>query len=224
VAAYLICVGYEAGPAFIRHFPERSCPACSRRRGTPRPLPPYRSSRPVLLVRLPMQGQPEFTARETAEPVVRPGRSRDPAAHRHRAGPSQLLHIVSGTREGDRVTVRVIPFSKGAPVLSGPFTLLEPTAACRTSCIPAPAGRLQHGHRRRPGWDYADTPEKLLETALPAEDCSSSSAPQPGNVLSRFPIVLARLAAPCGHCLPAAAPGRHAGPSHPGWMGLSHVT
>ena len=40
--------------------------------------------------------------------------------------PDQLMHIVSQVRDDERITVRVIPFGKGAHAgLSGPFTLLE---------------------------------------------------------------------------------------------------
>ena len=86
--------------------------------------------------------------------------------------PDQLMHIVSRARDDDRITVRVIPFSKGAHAgLSGPFTLLEfdgglpdllyLDAAGKSSAWSAATRRIA---------EYADSFESLVEMALSAEE------------------------------------------------------
>ena len=83
------------------------------------------------MVKLRVQRQTELAQRAAPprqyfvldEAVIRRhiGVAKDPAIM-----PNQLLHIVSRARNDDRITVRVIPFSKGAHAgLPGPFTLLE---------------------------------------------------------------------------------------------------
>ena len=86
--------------------------------------------------------------------------------------PNQLLHIVSRAQGDDRVTVRVIPFSKGEHAgLSGPFTLLEFDGSV-PDVLYLDAGRelisiVTSDDRVS---EYADLFEQLLDSALPAKE------------------------------------------------------
>jgi transcriptional regulator with XRE-family HTH domain len=178
-ATYLNYVGYEAGSSFIRQFPGTVVPGLLQ-------TPDYAEALTVIavepvrvapVVRLRMQRQTELARRVPPprryfvldEAVIRRhiGVEKDPAIM-----PTQLLHIVRQAREDDRVTVRVIPFSKGAHAgLSGPFTLLEFDGGL-PDVLYLDTGKeaidmLTSDDRVS---DYADTFEKLLDAALPAEE------------------------------------------------------
>jgi transcriptional regulator with XRE-family HTH domain len=174
---YLNYVGYEAGAASIRQYPGTVVPGLLQ-------TPQYAevltavSVEPVRVapvVKLRMQRQAELARRETSpsqhfvldEAVIRRhiGREQDPAIM-----PGQLLHIVSRAREDDRVTVQVIPFSKGEhPGLSGPFTLLEFDGGL-PDVLYLDTGKeaISMLTSDRQVSEYADTFGKLLEAALPA--------------------------------------------------------
>jgi transcriptional regulator with XRE-family HTH domain len=178
-APYLNYVGYEAGAAFIRQFPGTVVPGLLQ-------TPEYAEAltaisvtplRVAPVVRLRMQRQSELAQRESSprqyyvldEAVIRRhiGIQKDPSIM-----PNQLLHIASRAREDERVTVRVIPFRRGAHVgLSGPFTLLEFDGGL-PDVLYLDAGReiigIVTGDDRVS--EYADRFEQLLETALPAEE------------------------------------------------------
>lgn len=178
-ATYLNYVGYEMGAAFIRQFPGTVVPGLLQ-------TPQYAEAltaisvepvRVAPVVKLRMQRQAELARREPPprryfvldEAVIRRhiGIEKDPAIM-----PSQLLHIVGQAEKDDRVTVRVIPFSKGAHVgLSGPFTLLEFDGGL-PDVLYLDTGReiinmLTSDDRVS---EYADRFEQLLESALPAEE------------------------------------------------------
>jgi transcriptional regulator with XRE-family HTH domain len=176
--AYLNYIGYEAGAAFIRQFPGTVVPGLLQ-------TPEYAEAltaisvepvRVAPVVKLRMQRQSELAQREAPprqyfvldEAVIRRhiGIETDPAIM-----PNQLLHIAGRARDDDRVTVRVIPFSKGAHLgLSGPFTLLEFDGGL-PDLLYLDTGReditmIASDDRVS---EYADTFEKLLESALPAD-------------------------------------------------------
>lgn len=173
---YLNYVGYEAGAAFIRQFPGTVMPGLLQ---TPQyaealtaiSIEPVRVA-PVVGLR--MQRQAELARREPRpyryfvldEAVIRRhiGIEKDPAIM-----PSQLLHIVRQAQEDDRVTVRVIPFGKGAHAgLSGPFTLLEFDGGL-PDVLYLDTGKEAINMLTSDGQvsEYADSFEKLLEAALP---------------------------------------------------------
>jgi Domain of unknown function (DUF5753) len=82
------------------------------------------------------------------------------------------MHIVSQARDDDRITVRVIPFSKGAHAgLSGTFTLLEFDGGLPDLLYLDPGrdviGVVGNDERIA---EYADSFESLVEIALSAED------------------------------------------------------
>jgi transcriptional regulator with XRE-family HTH domain len=178
-ATYLNYVGYEAGAAFIRQFPGTVMPGLLQ---TPQyaealtaiSIEPVRVA-PVVGLR--MQRQTELARREPPpyryfvldEAVIRRhiGIEKDPAIM-----PSQLMHIVRQAQEDNRVTVRVIPFSKGAHAgLSGPFTLLEFDGGL-PDVLYLDTGKeaidmLTSDDRVS---EYADSFESLLEVALSADE------------------------------------------------------
>jgi transcriptional regulator with XRE-family HTH domain len=178
-APYLSYVGYEAGAAFIRQFPGTVVPGLLQTAQYAEALTAI-SVAPVRVapvVKLRMQRQSELAKRESPprqyyvldEAVIRRhiGVQLDPAIM-----PNQLMHIVSRARDDDRVTVRVIPFSRGAHVgLSGPFTLLEFDGGL-PDVLYLDAGREIIGIVTSDDRvsEYADRFEQLLETALPAEE------------------------------------------------------
>ena len=174
---YLNYVGYEAGASFIRQFPGTVMPGLLQ-------TPQYAEAltaisvepvRVAPVVGLRMQRQAELAKRSPRpyryfvldEAVIRRhiGIEKDPAIM-----PSQLRHIVRQAEEDDRVTVRVIPFSKGAHAgLSGPFTLLEFEGGL-PDVLYLDTGKeainmLTSDDRVS---EYADSFESLLEVALPA--------------------------------------------------------
>jgi len=174
---YLNYVGYEAGASFIRQFPGTVMPGLLQ---TPRYAEALTaiSIEPVKVapvVGLRMQRQAELAKRAPRpyryfvldEAVIRRhiGIQKDPAIM-----PSQLRHIVRQAEEDDRLTVRVIPFSKGAHAgLSGPFTLLEFDGGL-PDVLYLDTGKeainmLTSDDRVS---EYADSFESLLEVALPA--------------------------------------------------------
>lgn len=178
-ADYLNYVGYEAGASFIRQFPGTVVPGLLQ-------TPAYAEAltaisvdpvRVAPVVRLRMQRQTELARRESPprrqfvldEAVVRRhiGVEKDPAIM-----PSQLLHIVSQAEQDDLVTVRLIPFSKGAhAALSGPFTLLEFDGGL-PDVLYLDTGKevinmLASDNRVS---EYADSFESLLKVALPADE------------------------------------------------------
>jgi hypothetical protein len=170
-------VGYEAGASFIRQFPGTVMPGLLQ---TPQyaevltaiSVEPLKVA-PVVGLR--MQRQAELAKRAPRpyryfvldEAVIRRhiGIEKDPAIM-----PSQLRHIVRQAEEDDRLTVRVIPFSKGAhAALSGPFTLLEFDGGL-PDVLYLDTGKeainmLISDDRVS---EYADSFESLLEVALPA--------------------------------------------------------
>jgi transcriptional regulator with XRE-family HTH domain len=177
--AYLNYVGYEAGAAFIRQFPGTVVPGLLQ-------TPEYAEAltaisvdpvRVASVVKLRVQRQIELAQREVPprqyfvldEAVIRRhiGVAKDPSIM-----PSQLLHIVSRTRDDDRVTVRVIPFSRGEHAgLPGPFTLLEFDGGL-PDLLYLDTGReaINMVSNDDKVSEYADVFERLLEDALPAEE------------------------------------------------------
>jgi transcriptional regulator with XRE-family HTH domain len=177
LVTYLNYVGYEAGASFIRQFPGTVMPGLLQ-------TPQYAEAltaisvepvRVAPVVGLRMQRQAELAKRSPRpyryfvldEAVIRRhiGIEKDPAIM-----PSQLRHIVRQAEEDDRVTVRVIPFSKGAHAgLAGPFTLLEFEGGL-PDVLYLDTGKeainmLTSDDRVS---EYADSFESLLEVALPA--------------------------------------------------------
>jgi len=174
---YLNYVGYEAGASFIRQFPGTVMPGLLQTPQYAEALTAI-SIEPVKVapvVGLRMQRQAELAQRVPRpyryfvldEAVIRRhiGIQKDPAIM-----PSQLRHIVRQAEEDDRLTVRVIPFSKGAHAgLSGPFTLLEFDGGL-PDVLYLDTGKeainmLTSDDRVS---EYADSFESLLEVALPA--------------------------------------------------------
>ena len=177
---YLNYVGYEAGAAFIRQFPGTVVPGLLQTREyavelTANSVDPDKVA-PV--VRLRLQRQSELAQRSAPprqyyvldEAAIRRhiGIEKDPAIM-----PNQLLHIVDKARNDALITIRVIPFEAGAhPGLSGPFTLLEFDGDL-PDILYLDAGRdtivmINGGDPQVSG--YAADFEKLLETALPADE------------------------------------------------------
>lgn len=177
--AYLTYVGYEAGASFIRQFPGTVVPGLLQTLAYAEALTAIyvEPVRVAPVVDLRMQRQAELAQRVPSpqqyyildEAVIRRhiGIAKDPAIM-----PNQLLHIVDRARYDDRVTVRLIPFSKGAhPGLAGPFTLLEFDGGL-PDLLYLDTGRedidmVTNVDRVS---QYADTFEKLLDDALPAEE------------------------------------------------------
>lgn len=177
--AYLNYVGYEAGAAFIRQFPGTVVPGLLQTAEYAEALTAISVDpvRVASVVKLRVQRQTELAQRGAPprqyfvldEAVIRRhvGVAKDPAIM-----PSQLLHIVSRARDDVRVTVRVIPFSKGEHAgLPGPFTLLEFDGGL-PDLLYLDTGReaINMVSRDDKVSEYADIFERLLETALPAEE------------------------------------------------------
>jgi transcriptional regulator with XRE-family HTH domain len=177
---YLDYVGYEAGAAFIRQYQGAVVPGLLQ-------TPEYARAVTVIsvedrhkidaVVGLRIQRQAELARRE---PPPRQYYVLDEAVIRRHVGmpdepsvmPDQLKHMVSRVRDDDRVTVRVIPFAKGAHAgFSGPFTLLEFDGSL-PDILYLDAGRDVIGmvsiYERVA--EYADSFESLVETALSADD------------------------------------------------------
>jgi transcriptional regulator with XRE-family HTH domain len=131
--SYLSYVGYEAGAASIRQFHGAVVPGLLQTREYAEALT-AQGAAPIdvgPVVRLRMTRQAELAKRHRPprenyvldEAVIRRhvGIKKDPAIM-----PKQLRHIAKVVEGGDRVTVRVVPFTAGAHVgMFGPFTLLE---------------------------------------------------------------------------------------------------
>jgi transcriptional regulator with XRE-family HTH domain len=176
---YLNYVGYEAGASFIRQFPGTVMPGLLQ-------TPQYAEALTVIgvepvrvapVVRLRMQRQAELARREPTpgryfvldEAVIRRhiGIEQDPAIM-----PNQLTHIVNQAGQDDRLTVRVIPFSKGAHAgLSGPFTLLEFDGGLPDVLyLDTGKGAINMLTSDDRVSEYADAFESLLKVALPADE------------------------------------------------------
>ena len=173
-------MGYETGAVFIRQFQGSVVPGLLQ-------TPDYARALTVIsveekatidaVVGLRLQRQSELARRDPRprqyyildEAVVRRniGAPGDPSIM-----PDQLMHIVSQVRDDDRITVRVIPFGKGAHAgLSGPFTLLEFDGGL-PDLLYLDAGREVIGvvgNDERIA-EYADSFESLVEIALSAEE------------------------------------------------------
>jgi hypothetical protein len=130
------------------------------------------------VVKLRMQRQAELAKREDSvrqeyvldEAVVRRhvGVSTDPGIM-----PDQLRHIADQASSDERLTVRLIPFQRGAhPGLSGAFTLLEfdgdlpdlvylDPGRAELAVIATDSGAVS---------EYADSFEALLDLALPENE------------------------------------------------------
>jgi transcriptional regulator with XRE-family HTH domain len=132
-STYLSYVGYEAGAAFLRQFHGAVVPGLLQTLEYAAELsaPGLEPIDTAPAVRLRMRRQKELAKRHHPpresyvidEAVIRRhvGINKDPAIM-----PNQLRHIADLAESGDRVTVRVIPFTAGAHVgMFGPFTLLE---------------------------------------------------------------------------------------------------
>jgi transcriptional regulator with XRE-family HTH domain len=179
-ATYLEYVGYETGAVFIRQFQNSVVPGLLQ-------TPEYARALTVIsveekatidaVVGLRLQRQSELARREPRprqyyildEAVVRRniGAPGDPSIM-----PDQLRHIVTQARDDDRITVRVIPFSKGAHAgLSGTFTLLEFDGGLPDLLYLDPGRDVISvvGNDERIA-EYADSFESLVEIALSAED------------------------------------------------------
>lgn len=177
---YLEYVGYETGAVFIRQFQGSVVPGLLQ-------TPDYARALTVIsveekatidaVVGLRLQRQSELARRD---PRPRQYYILDEAVVRRNVGapedlsimPDQLMHIVSQVRDDDRITVRVIPFGKGAHAgLSGPFTLLEFDGGL-SDLLYLDAGREVIGVVGNDDRiaEYADSFESLVEIALSAEE------------------------------------------------------
>jgi transcriptional regulator with XRE-family HTH domain len=179
-APYLDYVGYETGAAFIRQYQGTVVPGLLQ-------TPEYARAVTVIsvedrrkidaVVGLRLQRQAELARRD---PPARQYYVLDEAVIRRHVGipdepsvmPDQLKHMVSRVRDDERVTVRVIPFARGAHAgFSGPFTLLEFDGSL-PDILYLDAGRdvigmVSNGERVA---EYADSFESLVEAALSADD------------------------------------------------------
>ena len=178
--AYLDYVGYEAGAAFIRQFQGTAVPGLLQTADYARALTVVsveERRRIEAVVGLRLQRQSEL-ARRAIPP--RQYYVLDEAVIRRRVGvpedpsimPDQLMHIVSRARDDDQITVRVIPFAKGAHAgFSGPFTLLEFDGGL-PDILYLDAGRevISIVTSDEKVAEYADSFESLVETALSAAD------------------------------------------------------
>ena len=178
--AYLEYVGYEAGAVFIRQFQGSVVPGLLQTPDYARALTVISVEEPAMVdavVGLRLQRQSELARRE---PPPRQYYILDEAVIRRNIGapddpsimPDQLMHIVSQARDDDRITVRVIPFSKGAHAgLSGTFTLLEFDGGLPDLLYLDPGrdviGVVGNDERIA---EYADSFESLVEIALSPEE------------------------------------------------------
>lgn len=130
---YLSYVGYEAGARFLRQFHGAVVPGLLQtfEYATQLTASGVEPIDVAPAVKLRMRRQSELAKRDQPpresyvidEAVIRRhvGIKTDPAIM-----PAQLRHIADVAEAGDRVTVRVMPFTAGAHVgMFGPFTLLE---------------------------------------------------------------------------------------------------
>ncbi|MEU6041256.1 MULTISPECIES: helix-turn-helix domain-containing protein [Actinomadura] len=175
---FLNFVGYAAGASFIRNFHGTVVPGLLQTReyaevlATGMANPTSRA----LAVKLRMQRQEELARRENPprqyyiidEAVIRRhvGIQTDPVIM-----PNQLRHIADSAERSDLLTVRVIPFSRGAHLgIYGPFTLLEFEGGLGDVLYlegrPGTSAMITGDEPRIA--EYRDNFEVLLEEALPA--------------------------------------------------------
>jgi transcriptional regulator with XRE-family HTH domain len=177
---YLNYVGFEAGAAFIRQFQTLFVPGLLQTAEYSEAVTvnSVDAVRVGAIVGLRLQRQSELAQRNPRprqyyvvdEAVIRRhvGISKDPAIM-----PDQLRAIADRAERDDLVTVRVIPFGKGAyRGLYGPFTLLEFDGGL-PDILYIDAGRgefasLVMGNDPSVA-EYRDDFEALLEDALPAD-------------------------------------------------------
>jgi transcriptional regulator with XRE-family HTH domain len=176
---YLRYVGFEAGASFIRQYESVFVPGTLQ-------TPEYAEAvtvgladpvRIASLVGIRLRRQAELAQRSAPprryyvmdEAVIRRhvGISKDPAIM-----PNQLRSIADIAEQDDLVTVRVIPFARGAHRgLLGPFTLLEFDGGL-PDVLYIDAGRGEFASMVTGGdavADYRDDFEALLEDALSAD-------------------------------------------------------
>lgn len=177
---YLTYVGFEAGAAFIRQSQPLFVPALLQTAEYAKAVTEHSvdTMRVAALVGLRFQRQAELAQRDPRprqyyvvdEAVIRRhvGISRDPAIM-----PNQLHSIADRAEQDDLVTVRVVPFEKGAHSgIYAPFTLLEFDGRL-PDLLWIDVGRAEfasmvHGDDPLVG-DYRDDFELLLGDALPAD-------------------------------------------------------
>jgi transcriptional regulator with XRE-family HTH domain len=177
---YLNYVGFEAGAAFVRQFQSGFLPGLLQSAGYAEAVTvnSVDAVRVAAIVGLRLQRQSELALRDPRprqyyvvdEAVIRRhvGIAKDPDIM-----PSQLREIADKAEQDDLVTVRVIPFERGAHRgLYGPFTLLEFEGGL-SDLLYIDAGRgefasMVQGDDPRIA-EYRDDFELLLEDALTAE-------------------------------------------------------
>jgi transcriptional regulator with XRE-family HTH domain len=179
-APYLNYVGYEAGASAIRQFPGTVLPGLLQTTAYAEALTSnaVEAMEVAPVVKLRMQRQAELAERKDSprqeyvldEAVVRRhiGISSDPGIM-----PDQLRDIADRASGDERLTVRLIPFQRGAhPGLSGAFTLLEfdgdlpdlvylDPGRAELAVIATDSGVVS---------EYADSFEALLHLALPESE------------------------------------------------------
>jgi transcriptional regulator with XRE-family HTH domain len=177
---YLTYVGFEAGAAFIRQSQPLLVPALLQTAEYARVVTEQSvdAMQVAALVGFRLQRQAELARRDPRprqyyvvdEAAIRRhiGISQDPAIM-----PNQLNRIADQAEQDDLVTVRVVPFEKGAHLgIYTPFTLLEFDGRL-PDLLWIDAGRAEfasmvHGGDPLVG-DYRDDFELLLGDALPAD-------------------------------------------------------
>ncbi|GLZ15064.1 transcriptional regulator [Actinomadura sp. NBRC 104425] len=177
---FLNFVGYAAGASFIRSFHGTVVPGLLQTREYAEVLATgmVNPTSRALAVKLRMQRQEELARRENPprqyyivdEAVIRRhfGVESDPMIM-----PNQLRHIADSVERSDLLTVRVIPFSRGAHLgIYGPFTLLEFEGGLGDVLYlegrPGTSVMITGDEPRIA--EYRDNFEVLLEEALPASE------------------------------------------------------
>jgi len=177
---YLTYVGFEAGAAFIRQSQPLFVPALLQTAEYAKAVTEHSvdAVRVAAVVGFRLQRQAELLQRDPRprqyyvmdEAVIRRhvGISKDPAIM-----PDQLRRIADRAEQDDLVTVRVVPFDRGAHRgVYAPFTLLEFEGRL-PDLLWIDVGRAEfasmvHGDDPLVG-DYQDDFELLLADALPAD-------------------------------------------------------
>ncbi len=178
-APYLKYVGYEAGASLIRQFSGTVIPGLLQTQPYAQALTTSAIEAVGVgpVVRLRMQRQEELAKRDD------PPRQQyvlDEATIRRHVGvdsdpgvmPAQLNHIVDIAAKDDRISVRLIPFTRDAYGLSGAFTLLEfegdlpdlvylDPGQAELAVIATESDRVSN---------YASKFETLLDLALPEDE------------------------------------------------------
>jgi transcriptional regulator with XRE-family HTH domain len=178
--AYLNYVGFEAGAAFIRQFQSGFLPGLLQSADYAEAVTvnSVDAVRVASIVGLRLKRQSELAKRDPRprqyyvvdEAVIRRhvGISKDPAIM-----PDQLRRVADAAEQDDLITIRVIPFERGAHRgLYGPFTLLEFEGGL-PDVLYIDAGRGEFasmvvGNEPQVA-EYRDDFELLLEDALSAE-------------------------------------------------------